>query len=195
MPKRVIAAMLAGLCLPVGVASAGERFPDEAAPDLTAAFLYNFARYTEWPDSSTADADRPIVFAVIGNDRVVRALLRLGKQPLNGRGIVARSVPVPDDGESRQGIRKKVGEADVVFVAAKCRKIAPPILDALSDNEVLTVGAFHGFIQDGGMLNLEIRDDRIRFEANPDSIKRRGLRLSSEVLGLAKIVQTERAAQ
>jgi hypothetical protein len=54
---------------------------------------------------------------------------------------------------------------------------------------VLTVGDTEGFTEAGGMINLTIVDQRVHFEINPDAARRAGMKISSKLLSLAKIVK------
>lgn len=181
-PMRTIGLVLAGIYMAAARTSAEERFADEASPELTAAFIFNFARYTAWPDSSLGDPSRPLVFLILGDERIVDALKQLTPEPMHGRGVLARRIaPTSRD----------LPRSHVVFVGSDYRAKASAILEQLGSADVLTIGCFPGFARDGGMLNLEVRDNHMRFEANPDSIKRSALHISSEVLELATIVHED----
>jgi hypothetical protein len=56
---------------------------------------------------------------------------------------------------------------------------------------VLTVGEIEGFARRGGTINFYLEDDKVRFEINPESTRERGLRMSSQLLALGRIVATE----
>jgi hypothetical protein len=56
---------------------------------------------------------------------------------------------------------------------------------------VLTVGDVMGSTRNDGIINFFIRDNRVRFEINPDAAGRAGLRISSKLLQLASIVRDE----
>jgi hypothetical protein len=42
--------------------------------ELKAVFLYNFAQFTDWPESAFADEKAPIIIGILGADPFVRAL-------------------------------------------------------------------------------------------------------------------------
>ncbi len=54
---------------------------------------------------------------------------------------------------------------------------------------VLTVSDGKGFSLAGGIIELYVEGGRMRFAINVDAAERSGLRLSSRLLGLAKIVR------
>ena len=185
----------AGVCLFAPASVAAERFPDQASPELTAAFIFNFARYTEWPESSLGDTGRPFRVLVLGDDRIARAIDHLETGRIHGREVRAHSLPFADGDELGRSLREQLDDARVVFVGSSYRGKASTVLNLIDRKDVLTIGCFPGFAREGGMLNLEVRQDRMRFEANPESIHRSTLRISSEVLDLATIVHGERAEE
>lgn len=62
------------------------------------------------------------------------------------------------------------------------------IEDRLRGASVLLVGDFPGFAGAGGALQFIIEDNRVRFLINTDAAQRAGLRLSSKLLSVAKLV-------
>jgi hypothetical protein len=54
---------------------------------------------------------------------------------------------------------------------------------------VLTVSDERGFAQQGVGINFYTEEDKVRFEINQDAVNRSGLRISSKLLSLAKIVR------
>jgi hypothetical protein len=62
------------------------------------------------------------------------------------------------------------------------------ILAGLKDASVLTVGETEGFAARGGIINFYIEGNRVRFEINPDAAHRSGLKISSQLLQLGKLV-------
>ena len=69
------------------------------------------------------------------------------------------------------------------------RASALPVLQSLGSAPVLTVGESDGFASAGGVIGLYMEGDKVRFEANPDAAQRAGLKLSSQILRLARLVR------
>ena len=76
--------------------------------------------------------------------------------------------------------------------AIRIRRASAATLDELKGAPVLTVGDGDDFARNGGMIGLFVEDGRMRFAINPDAAHRAGLRLSSQLLKLAKIVKEGR---
>jgi hypothetical protein len=171
---------LAAACLlavPLRAASVDER-PSEY--EVKGAFLLHLAQLTEWP-SDALPADEPFVVAILGRDPFGTALDRmLEKQTVHGRRLeVHRSASLADLPE----------QAHIVFISASERPYLAGILRRFKGRPVLTVGETDGFGALGGIVNFVVTaDGRVRFEINVREADASGLKLSSQVLKLARIV-------
>lgn len=173
----VAATLLAALAIATTVLAAAPRAQSAAAPDLQAAFLLNFARFTEWPDSRQR---RPIVMCVFGDVRVTRALLTsVRDQTIDGRALHVTELTAAGD----------VSPCDVLFLGKSSMSGALPLLRAASRLPVLTVSDSPSFAANGGIVELFVEDGRMRFAINIDVARRSRLTLSSRLLGLARIVR------
>ena len=147
---------------------------------VKALFLYNFAKFVDWPPNMRAD---PICIGILGDDPFGDALDQTVKgKTVNGRNFVVKRLQRQEDGEG----------CHIVFISASEKKKVRAILNGLGRCNVLTVGDVEGFAAAGGVINFEIVDSKVRFEVNIDAAERAGLKLSSKLLNLAKIVRDGR---
>lgn len=150
-----------------------------SAPDVAvkAALLFNFAKFTEWPSQP---AGSPIVACIIGSDAVAAELVRIaGGQAIGGHPVdVAR----PQESGSWK-------TCQVLFIAVAESGRAAGGLGGIRSAPVLTVSDSKGFAQAGGIIELYVDNDRMRFAINVDAAERAGLRLSSRLLQLATVVR------
>jgi hypothetical protein len=157
---------------------ADDRSP-QAVPDTSvkAAFLYNFAKFTEWPALA---ADASIVACVVGDDGIADALV----ETVRGQTIAGHALEVlrPQERAVWRGCQ-------LLFVAAAEIRRSTAALDSIKTLPVLTVSDGSGFSQSGGIIELYVDGGRIRFAINVDAAGRSGVRLSSRLLGLAKIIR------
>jgi hypothetical protein len=149
---------------------------------VKAVFLYNFVQFTEWPDSTFASKDAPIRIGVLGEDPFRGAL----EEVLRGETIRNRRVVVTHSHDLRE-----LAQSHVLFVGKSERGRVAEVLSGLNSAPVLTVGEIEGFARRGGTINFYLEDDKVRFEINPESTRERGLRMSSQLLALGRIVATE----
>jgi hypothetical protein len=56
---------------------------------------------------------------------------------------------------------------------------------------VFLVGEEPSFIQQGGVANFFLEENRIRFEVNAEAAQHKQLKISSKLLSLAKIVREQ----
>ncbi|MBK7300682.1 MAG: YfiR family protein [Moraxellaceae bacterium] len=54
---------------------------------IKAAFVYNFAKFVEWPETAFPSKDAPLVLCVLGKDNVGSALQILEKREVQGRQL------------------------------------------------------------------------------------------------------------
>ena len=152
-----------------------------AAPEykIKAAFLYNFAKLTEWPASTFPDAAAPITFGVLGKDPFGARLKDVAK----GKTIAGRPITIVHFAQLNE-----VKDCQLLFIPASENNRLSAILTRLADRPILTVGDANGFAGSGGIIGLVRRDAEIRFEVNRHAAARAGLTLSSKLLRLAEIV-------
>jgi hypothetical protein len=150
-----------------------------APPDIpvTAAFLYNFAKFTEWPALAPG---LPIAFCIVGDRQIAAALVETTRGQRIGDRTLEVSQP-PDSASWRS--------CHVLFIAGGDTRRSTGELNGLRTAPVLTVSDGKGFSQGQGIIELYVQDERFRFAINVDAVERAGLRLSSRLLGLARIVR------
>jgi len=149
-------------------------------PTLRAAFLYNFAKFTEWPiDSLPAGS---LTLCVLDDSAVEAALGELvGNSTINGRAVTI----------SRNAAGARLRACQLLYVGESTTGRAAAILDELLGAPVLTVSNGAGFVRLGGIVGLFVEEGRMRFAVNPDAAQRAGVRLSSKLLQLAKIFRDD----
>ncbi len=168
----------------VGLLATAAARPEARTPteyEVKAAFIYNFARYVQWPGGS--EQNKPFVIGVIGKDPFGPVLDDVVRgQSVQGRAVVVRRF---------QKI-EHITNCDMLFVSGPESDHLQRIFDALDSAPVLTVGDMDKFAELGGMINLITEDNHIRFEMNVQAIERSGLKAGSQLLKLAKIVNERR---
>ena len=180
--RRVCAlatAVLAGLTVST-LATAAEPAPTEY--EIKAAFIYNFAKYVEWPEESGPDSGELFVIGVLGDDPFGALLDQIARTKTVGdKPIVIRRFDRLED----------YTPCHVLFVAASAQDLLPAVLEKLAHSPVLVIGDTEGFAQRGVTINFVIERSKVRFEINPEAAACAGLKISSKLLRLAKIVTEE----
>ena len=142
-------------------------------------YLYNFARFVEWPDEVFPDPRTPITIGVICEDPFGIDLNKTveGKR-INGREFQIKRFDRVED----------VEYCHILFIGSCSQNERHRILNQLKAIPILTVGDVDQFAYDGGMINFITENKNIRFEINNEAAKRSGLILSSKILKMARIV-------
>jgi hypothetical protein len=146
---------------------------------VKAAFLYNFAKFVEWPARAFPSPSAPFTFCIVGADPFGQDL----EQTINNETVGGREIAI------RRLKRVEREPCHIVFISASERETVPQILAILKSSSALTVSEFDSFIRIGGMVNLYMEDDRIRFEISIMPAENAGLRISSKLLKLAKLAR------
>jgi hypothetical protein len=147
--------------------------------NLKAAFALNFAKFTEWPAERLADQSGKLALCVTGERTAARdAYAALAGKSVQGRTVEVRWV----------GTRAEALGCWVLVVTERDRAVGD-WLRAVKDQPILTVGDAEQFVESGGMLGLFLADNRMRFDANLDVARGANLRLSSQLLKLARSVK------
>jgi hypothetical protein len=147
---------------------------------VKSAFLFNFARFVQWPGEAFPDAGTPIVLGVLGDAALGEAL----RQTLRGKTVQGRPVQI-------QTFRRAetLSPCHLLFVGERAAGRLPLALEALKGFPVLFVGESERFARRGGVINLVYEGSATRFEINLDAAERARLQISSRLLGLARVLR------
>lgn len=144
---------------------------------LKTAFVYNFARFISWTDGSER-SDNPLRIRVTPADAVQTVRASLAGKTVRGRPLLVEALPeAPEQ-----------ADCHILFITTTDRSAARRALATVKGRSVLTVGHVPGFCQMGGIINFYMRGSTLRFEINRKAAERAGLRISSDLLRLARLV-------
>ena len=167
-------------CVAGSVRGVAAETPVTRECQLKAAFLYNFTKFVEWPANSSDGTTEPLVIGIAGRGPYAAELEEVVRnRTINGRKLVVKTVDTP---EAARGIH-------VLFLPTSEDARLAEWLGAFRGACTLTVGESWAFAQAGGMINFVLEGDKVRFEVNEAAAERAGLRISSQLLKLAKTVR------
>jgi len=151
--------------------------PQPGEYQVKAAFLYNFAKFVEWPARALPSTSPSMTLCVLGDDPFDRDL----EQTVQGKTVGGRELVI-----KRFKVMQELTACHILFISASESRRLPQILAGLKGSHVFTVGDTEQFTELGGMINFVVQENKIRFEINVDAAERAALRLSSKLLKLAK---------
>jgi hypothetical protein len=146
---------------------------------VRAACLVNFAKYTKWPDDTALPAAAPLVIGVLGSDPVGAALEAL----VHGQTVQGHPLRI-----QRFQPLDAIRGCHLLYVRLPEAAAPAPDLPRLAAAGILTVGDAEEFLAQGGMIRLYRHDDKLRFDINRAAVEAGRLKLSSQLLKLARVV-------
>jgi TonB family protein len=145
---------------------------------VKAAYLLNFAKLAEWPQSALPDGSSPLVIGVSGGDEdfvdVLRALVAgklVGTHPVEVKSV---------------GSLEEMKSCHIVFLRASERKRTRAAIEGIGQRGVLFMGEDESFLGQGGMINLFRDRGSVQFEVNADALDHSEIHFSAKILALAK---------
>jgi hypothetical protein len=143
------------------------------------AFLYNFAKFIEWPLASYRFPGAPFVLCIAGRD----PFRPDDESELRARTVLGHPIQI-----RTLGATDTFRVCSIAFIPFTERDQTDNILRGFQGSSTLTVGETQGFAARGGIINLTVEGNRLRFEINQLAAERAGLKISSKLFSLAKIV-------
>jgi hypothetical protein len=147
--------------------------------EVKAGFLYHFGWFVAWPDTTAQERAPAFTIGVLGAhpfggvlDDIMRGK-RIGERP-----VVIQYYQRVEDAVS----------SHILFISASEEASLPAILSGLGEASVLTVSDMEHFTERGGMISLRLVGQKVRFDINLDATERAGLKLSSQLLRLARVI-------
>ncbi|MDY6971927.1 MAG: YfiR family protein [Thermodesulfobacteriota bacterium] len=178
MKRRItnILILLALFCLSI----ANNVYAESASREylIKAAFIYNFAKFVEWPDKAFAGKETPITLCILGRDPFGKAIESIRGEMIRGRRLVIKVAEELED----------LGKCHILFVSRSEKMELDRIFAWIERWNVLTVAAMRGFAEEGGIINFFTSGKKTRFEINISAAERAGLKISSRLLRLAVII-------
>jgi len=143
--------------------------------EVKSAFLYNFAKFTSWPDSAFTNDSAPIKLVFVGADAFATAFESVTKgKNANGREF---SISKGTVGDAASGHVVVVEDA-AQFAAVVANTKGKP---------VLTVGS-EGFTASGGMVDFFSDGGKVSIKIELGPLKEGGLSMEPKILKVAKSV-------
>ncbi len=156
-----------------------------AASDVEAAYLYNFGKFVDWPMQSES-VKQPFTICVLGKDEFGGTLDSLiANDSVNGHAISAR----------RMSSLVAIDMCQILYVGLSEQARMGKDLDVLRDKPILTVSSLPGFLDRGGIIQLIIEGNKVRFAVNLAAATRSHLSLTSDLLKVAVYVDAKPARE
>lgn len=146
--------------------------------EVKTALIYSIIKFVSWPESDKNRIGSPLCIAVLGQDPFNKDIDAIRGKTLKGRPVEIKRIHRIED----------IKGCEVLFICSSEKWQLPRILKYVQNLPVLTIADLGGFAQAGGMINLITVNNRVQFEINNNAAIRAQLRISSQLLKLAKII-------
>lgn len=181
--KRITTSLLVFACLLVAnamtFAKAQTRTEDEHL--LKAAYIYNFAKFTSWPENTWQEKASPLNICTMGKDPLISGLKRLSGKIIKERSVIITSI------KNTQA----TNNCHLLYIAKSEKNRYQRILKSMSDKPVLTISELPNFSELGGMIELNNKNDQNHFIINLAATRNTGLEISARLLSLAVVINNE----
>lgn len=150
---------------------------------VEAAITLQLLSFTEWPSEEAQASSSIKRIGVFQSQDHLAAFQSLVEEP-NYKG---RFSAAPIQGELTAD---QLDQFDAIFFHAPDGIAIPRLVRKLETRPVVLVGAFEGFLDQGGLVNLVKNQKRLGFEIQLANSKRRGIEYRAKLLRLAsKIIK------
>lgn len=179
-PRACASAAVLLVCCATGISLSAAATPTSA--EVEAVLLFNFSQFVDWPPSTFADSNSPIVIGVLGSDPFGVSLDDVV------RGEVVKGHPLVVHRSSRV---EDLMDCQILFISRSERTRLQSILKTLQGRSILTVSDLEDFARAGGVIRFVLAQNKVRLRVNLQAAKAAGLTLSSKLLRPAQIVTAE----
>jgi len=170
------------------IAAIAPALPSFGAPEehvdeyrAKAMFLAAFPNFVEWPSDAFPSQQAPLLLCVFGDFSFGTSLAERTRGILiHGRRVEVRWARKEQDLRTCQ----------ILFVSRSEAKRYERVFKAVEGASVLTVGETSGFLASGGAIDFLVEQDRLQFEVNVGAATDAHLRISANMLALARHVIT-----
>jgi len=176
LPRLVAKALLA-ISLVMRLCTASSDRPSDGsdvAARVKAAFVYNFARFIEWPQPNSKES---VKIVVVGQGGGLAAPL---EEIIRGKTVGGRSLEV-----TRAASGTPIPRCDILLIERSERRHVKEIVQSLAGKPALTVCDDPDCLKEGAIIAFQLVDESVRFQINQEAAEHAGLKVSSQLLKVA----------
>lgn len=148
-------------------------------PQVQAAFLFNFAKFVTWPNEAFQHSGDTLIIGVLGEDPFGAIL----EETIRDKTVMGKKLAV-----KRFASIQEAAHSHILFLSASEESHLSHMMTALEKTNILTVSDLEQFAEHGGMVAFTMEDQKVRFNVNLGAVERSGLKMGSQLLKLARIV-------
>lgn len=146
---------------------------------IKAAFLFNLAQFVEWPSGALSESSSPLTIGILGENPFGSYLEEIvSGESVNGHPLLMTHCQTTEEAKKCQ----------IVFINVSDKNKIKEAITAMKGQSILTVSDKNNFIDQGGMIKLIKKANKIGLIINTQSTKEDNLIISSKLLQIAQLV-------
>jgi hypothetical protein len=139
---------------------------------LKAAFLYNLAKFLDWPPEKFKRDDSPLIIGVDGDGAFERFSAVVRDKIIAKHRVEVRRIKNDSD----------IQDCHILFFTRSPSEPIEVRLNLANKSAVLTVGETDKFLESGGMIRFYLEGDNLRLEIDRVSVRQAALGINANAL-------------
>jgi len=145
-------------------------------------FLFNFTKFVSWPTNAEPSTNSPFVIGIVGEDAFGNVL----DDAVRGEAVQNHPIVIQ---RFRSG--EAIGNCHILFISRSEKDRLNQVLAQVRGRPTLTVADAPRAAERGVMINLLLVQGSVKIEINQSAVESARLSVSSKLLNLARIVNSE----
>ncbi len=137
-----------------------------------ALYIYNFTKYIQWPGAS-----QQLVIGVLGSGTINRELQKMAANKGTDKLKLIKLTSYDN-----------LNDCNIIFLAKDQDRNLELVLEKTKGKSVLVISESEGLAQKGAGISFFMEDNKLRFTINKGAIEERQLKVSRNLLVLAKVI-------
>ena len=155
----------------------GNVFAQHSEYEVKAALIEKFSRFVEWQIEK--DTQQSFKIGVLGKENYSDVIENLySNWKIKGRKVEV-TYPVTDE---------EIIACDIIFISSIYTHNIKFLLELIATKPILTISDRENDVQNGIMINMYLKRNKVIYDINITSFQKSGLKVSSLLLDAAKIV-------
>ena len=143
---------------------------------IKAVFLYNFAQFTEWPESVFPNEKSPIVIGIVGPDPFGTTLTEtVHSETIQGHPLLIEHYAHAAD----------VKTCHILFISQPEIRHCDEIIKSVKEKPVLTVADTDSAASAAAVIRFVVENNKVHFRVNAEAARAANISLSSKLLRVA----------
>lgn len=148
---------------------------------MKAVFIYKFCLYVEWPPGTFSDPHSPLTIGIVDADDIAAELeIKSKDRTINGRPLVVRRL---------DAATPNLDNLQLLFISNNQQSKLTHWLSLAQKYPLLVITETPDGLDAGSSINFDLQDNRVRFDVGLAAAQRQGLKLSAQLLQVARTVR------